>query len=85
MNERAQRPGDFPNAFESGFARHDRMLDYFAAGLRPGRALRPHGQDLPEITEKAIVGGVAMLIAQRLGMGKAAELPTLAPEAISSP
>jgi hypothetical protein len=67
---------------KTGFARYDRMIDHFAACLRRGRAQRAEGEWLPEITEKAMVGGLAMLIAQRLDMGREAELPSLAPEAI---
>ncbi len=67
---------------KAGFVRYDRMIDHFAAALRPGRAERPEGDWLPEITEKTMVGGVAMLIAQRLTFGRQAELPALAPEAI---
>lgn len=65
-----------------GFARYDRMLEHFAADLRPGRDERPEGELLPEITEKLMVGGLASLIAQRLDFGRQAELPALAPEAI---
>jgi hypothetical protein len=66
---------------KAGFARYDRMIEYFAEGLRPGRAERPDGERLPEITEKTMVGGVAMLIAQRLNFGRHEELPELATEA----
>ena len=66
----------------AGFARYDRMLEHFAAELRPGRAERPGGEWLPEITEKTMVGGVAMLAAQRLSSGRHDQLPALAPEAI---
>jgi hypothetical protein len=67
---------------KEGFARYDRMIDHFAAALRPGRSERPEGEWLPEITEKTMVGGVAMLIAQRLTFDRHNELPALAPEAI---
>jgi hypothetical protein len=69
-------------AGKEGYARYDRMIAHFAARLLPGRALRPEGDLLPEITERAMTGGLAMLIAQRLDLGRAAELPALAPEAI---
>jgi hypothetical protein len=69
-------------AGREGFARYDRMLGHFGERLLPGRALRPEGERLPEITEKAMTGGLAMLIAQRLDIGRAAELPALAEEAI---
>ena len=58
------------------------MLSHFGERLRPGRALRPGGERLPEIVEKAMTGGLAMLVAQRLDVGREAELPGLAPEAI---
>ncbi len=67
---------------KAGFARYDRMIENFAAGLLPGRAERAEGEWLPEITEKAMVGGLAMLVAKRLDFGRHAELPPLAPEAI---
>ena len=66
----------------AGYARYDRMLNHFGEQLLPGRALRPEGEWLPEITEKAMVGGIVTLVAQRLDMGRAAELPGLAAEAI---
>ncbi len=69
-------------AGKDGFARYDRMIEYFADALRPGRAERADGERLPEITEKTMVGGVAMLVAQRLSFGRQSELPALAPEAI---
>jgi hypothetical protein len=66
----------------AGFARYDRMLDHFAERLRPGRAERPEGEALPEITEKAMAGGLAMTIAHRVDTGRAPELPDIAAEAI---
>jgi hypothetical protein len=65
-----------------GFARYDRMLAYLGELLAPGRLQRPEGQLLPEITERAMAGGIASLIAQRVDQGNAAELPALAEEAI---
>jgi hypothetical protein len=65
-----------------GFIRYDRMITHLGEWLLPGRALSPDGERLPEITEKAMVGGVAMLVAQRVDLGRHAELPELAPEAI---
>jgi hypothetical protein len=67
---------------KEGFGRYDRMIDHFAKGLLPGRTLRPEGEQLPEVTEKLMVGGLAALIAQRLDRGRHIELPALAPEAI---
>jgi hypothetical protein len=65
-----------------GFERYDRMISHLGEWLLPGRELSPDGMRLPEITEKAMVGGVAMLVAQRVDLGRHDELPDLAPEAI---
>lgn len=64
-----------------GFERYERMIAYVAELLAPGRAQPAHGSKLPEITERAMASGVAMLVAQRLSMGREAELPELASEA----
>ncbi len=66
----------------AGFARYDRMLDHFAEQLRPGRAERPEGEALPEITEKAMAGGLAMTIAHRVERWRAPELPGITAEAV---
>lgn len=66
----------------TGFERYERMVAYVAELLAPGREQAEHGERLPEITERAMASGVAMLVAQRLSMGREAELPSLVPEAI---
>jgi len=65
-----------------GYDRYDRMISHLGEWFLPGRELRPEGERLPEITEKAMVGGVAMLVAQRVDLGRHAELPELVPEAV---
>ncbi len=65
-----------------GFERYERMIAYVARLLGPGRELASHGERLPEITERAMASGVAMLVAQRLSLGREAELPAIAGEAI---
>ena len=65
-----------------GFARYERMIDYLCDLLRPGREECPGADALPKETERALAGGVAMLIAQRVDLGRQSELPALAPEAI---
>jgi hypothetical protein len=65
-----------------GYARYDRMLAHFGERLLPGRALRPEGEKLPAIIEKAMTGGIATIVAQRVDTGRERELPGLAPEAI---
>jgi hypothetical protein len=70
-------------AGREGFKRYNRMLDHFAQGLRAGRDERPHGHDLPPITDQAMVGGLASLIARRLNSRAAvSQLPALGPDAI---
>jgi hypothetical protein len=65
-----------------GVARHERVVAYLGTCLHEGRAESPDGERLPEITERAMAGGIVMLAAQRLDLGKEEELPALAPEAI---
>jgi hypothetical protein len=65
-----------------GIARHERLIAYLSEGLAPGRKQRPDGERLPEITEQAMASGVVMLVAQRVDLGKAQELPEIAGEAI---
>jgi hypothetical protein len=65
-----------------GIARHERLLEYLGEQLQRGREEGPGGEHLPDSTERAVAGGVVMLVAQRLDQGKAKELPALAPEAI---
>jgi hypothetical protein len=65
-----------------GFARYERMISYVAGLLAPGREWAPHGERLPEITERAMASGATMLVAQRLSLGRESELPSLAGEAI---
>jgi hypothetical protein len=66
----------------AGFERYERMISYVARLLEPGRERAAHGERLPEITERAMASGVAMLVAQRLSLGQEAELPAIAGEAI---
>ena len=65
-----------------GVARRERLLAYAGEALAPGRQLRDRGDQLPQMTEHAIAGGIASLIADRVARGRAAELPGLAREAI---
>lgn len=65
-----------------GIARHRRLLAYLGDGLARGRRLSPGGEDLPPSTEQALAGGLVGLVAERLTRGRAAELPTLARDAI---
>jgi hypothetical protein len=65
-----------------GIARYERMIAYLREGLAPGRAERPEGEPLPDVTEQAMASGLVMLVAQRVDRGKQGDLPALAGEAI---
>jgi hypothetical protein len=65
-----------------GVARNERLVAYLGERLLLGREERPEGERLPEITERAMAGGVLALVAQRVDTGKADQLPALVPEAI---
>jgi hypothetical protein len=69
-------------AGRDGIARRERLLAYAGEGLARGRHHCPDASELPRLTEHALTCGIAALIAERLTMGRAAELPALAPEAI---
>jgi hypothetical protein len=69
-------------AGRDGTARRERLLSYAAEALAAGRRQPSAPEDLPQLTEHAVAGGIAALIAERLATGRSAELPALAPEAI---
>jgi hypothetical protein len=65
-----------------GLERYDRLLDYLAGLLEPGRETSPHGSLLPGVTERAIAGGVATIVASRVDRGREAELAGMAAEMV---
>lgn len=69
-------------AGRDGSARRQRLLAYAAEALAGGRRQEGGTADLPRLTEHAVAGGIAALIAERVATGRAAELPALAPQAI---
>jgi hypothetical protein len=64
-----------------GFAHYERLISYLRDRLVPGRAEHPGAKELPPETERALAGGLATLVSQRLEAGRQAELPSLAAEA----
>jgi AcrR family transcriptional regulator len=56
--------------------------DHLASLLSAGRQYNPRGAELPELTEKALVGAVSALIAGRLMNGEAEVLPELEPQIV---
>jgi hypothetical protein len=65
-----------------GAARHRDLLARAARVLARCRAGRSESDRLPAITERALVGGLATVVAHRLDAGRAGELPALAPQAV---
>jgi hypothetical protein len=65
-----------------GVDRHERLIAHLSEGLAPGREERPEGERLPDITERAMAGGVVMLVAERVDRGREKELPAIVSEAI---
>jgi hypothetical protein len=66
-----------------GALRHRRMVAHLAALLEEGRQQRADaGIGLPPITEEALVGGAAEVVAERLRSGHETTIPALAPELI---
>jgi hypothetical protein len=65
-----------------GIVHHERFIAYLTERLLAGREERPEGARLPDITERAMAGGVVTLVAQRVEHGKERELPEIAPQAI---
>jgi hypothetical protein len=65
-----------------GVARHRRLVAYVAELLEPGREEATDPASSPAVLELALAGGIALLVAHRLALGKERELPGLADEAI---
>lgn len=54
----------------------------FISLFRLGRDVSPHGPELPETLEEAIIGGVFWIVYQRLAVAEVAAIPELLPELI---
>ncbi|HET7053098.1 MAG TPA: hypothetical protein VFI09_04180 [Solirubrobacterales bacterium] len=65
-----------------GVERYERLMTYVAGLLEGGRAQSPHGDELPPTTERTIAGGVATIIANRLGRARQGDLLELTPELV---
>jgi hypothetical protein len=63
-----------------GAVRYRRMIDDLATRLAAGRRGPGVDRELPQLTEEALVGGIAEIVAERLRAGREAELPGLAVE-----
>jgi len=60
--------------------RYERSQQAFVSLFKLGRDVSPHGGQLPETLEEAIVGGVFWIVYQRLAVGEVAAIPALLPE-----
>lgn len=69
-------------------ARHEQMVERLCAGLRLGRAESPHGEELPQIFEIALVSGAVYLVGRSIAYGRGPDPETLIaelPELILAP
>ena len=61
---------------------YEKSQQAFVSLFRLGRDVSPHGADLPETMEEAIIGGVFWIVYQRLAGGEVVAIPGLLPELI---
>lgn len=61
---------------------YEKSQQAFIALFKLGRAVSPHGAELPETLEEALIGGVFWIVYQRLAVAEAAAIPMLLPELI---
>jgi AcrR family transcriptional regulator len=61
---------------------YEKSQQVFVSLFKLGRDVSPHGAELPETLEEAIIGGVFWIVNQRLAVEEAAAIPELLPELI---
>lgn len=61
---------------------YEKSQQAFVSLFRLGRDVSPHGADLPETLEEAIIGGVFWIVYQRLAAGEVSAIPDLLAELI---
>jgi AcrR family transcriptional regulator len=66
----------------SSFHYYEESLQAFVSLFKLGRDVSPHGQDLPETLEEAIIGGLFWIVYQRLIMGEEESIEKLLPEIV---
>jgi AcrR family transcriptional regulator len=62
--------------------RYEKSQQAFVSLFKLGRDVSPHGGQLPETLEEAIIGGIFWIVYQRLAVGKVATIPELLPQLI---
>ena len=73
---RRSRPGRRP------CEHYEESQQAFVSLFKLGRDVSPHGAELPETLEEAIIGGVFWIVYQRLAVGETAAIGELLPELI---
>jgi hypothetical protein len=66
-----------------GAQRHRQLIEHFVPALAHGRDRRPPGEPLPALTEEALIGGIAEVVAERLRVGEPEELHLLKPQLVA--
>jgi AcrR family transcriptional regulator len=61
---------------------YEKSQQAFVSLFKLGRDVSPHGADLPETLEEAIIGGVFWIVYQRLAVGELSAIPELLPELV---
>lgn len=61
---------------------HEQSLQSFVSLFRLGRDVSPHGGELPETLEEALIGGVFWILYQRLSLTEAERVEELLPELV---
>jgi AcrR family transcriptional regulator len=61
---------------------YEKSQQAFVSLFRLGRDVSPHGADLPETLEEAIIGGVFWIVYQRLAAGEVSAIPELRAELV---
>lgn len=70
------------SAGPAAIERYESSIQAFVPLFRGGRKYAPHGEQLPETLEEAIVGGVFWIIYQRIIMGETEQIGKLLPELV---
>jgi AcrR family transcriptional regulator len=69
-----------PSAGPASVERHEQSLQAFVPFFRVGRQISPHGRELPDTLEEAVVGGIFWIIYQRIILDETEDLAGLLPE-----
>jgi AcrR family transcriptional regulator len=64
------------------YDRYQAAVESFVAYLRDGAPAAPGGEEVPEATDEAVVGGIASLLGRRVLAGEAEQIDQLLPEVL---